>query len=258
MLINRLRTMVDSFRKSGVHGLYKEEGPDQQEGLAPHEAIDISDEFVNWLSFANAGMLVRGNLYCIDYAIRELPNSAPMIEIGSFCGLSTNLISYYKVRHGAKNALLCCDKWEFEKPVGQKMVGDSSISHEEYRHFVKETFLRNVSFFSRQELPFAFEMLSDEFFECWRNTDVSVDVFGRSIKMGGSISFSFIDGNHGYEYAKRDFDNCDEFLSPGGFILFDDSWDGSGFEVGRVAKEVAACGRYDLIVKNPNYLFRKK
>ena len=47
-------------------------------------------------------------------------------------------------------------------------------------------------------------------------------------------------------------------MSPGGFILFDDSGDGSGWDVCRVVREVNTLGTYDLIGHAPNYLFRKK
>ena len=220
--------------------------------------IDISDEYVNWLCFANSGMLLRGNLYCIDFAIRNLPTNDPIIEIGSFCGLSTNLISYYKERNKARNPLITCDRWEFEGGNGPASVGESSISHAEYREFVKETFRRNVSFFSKFELPFTFEMVSDEFFQAWKELREASDVFGRTLRLGGPISFCYIDGNHSYDYALRDFLNSDDFLVPGGFILFDDSADGSGWEVCRVVTEVLNSKRYDLVIKNPNYFFRKK
>ncbi|HEY8666463.1 MAG TPA: class I SAM-dependent methyltransferase [Tepidisphaeraceae bacterium] len=219
--------------------------------------VDITDQFVNWLSYANAGMLNRGNLYCIDYALRELPSDAPMMEIGSFCGLSTNLISYYRQKHGRPNRLITCDKWIFEGSE-EPMLGDTAITHEEYRAFVRETFQRNVKMFSRDELPFTVEAFSDEFFPLWRKEQRVEDVFGRPVQLGGRISFAFIDGNHSYDYALRDFENVDEFLEPGGFILFDDSADGSKFEVGEVAKEVAAGSTYEVVMKNPNYFFRKK
>ena len=53
------------------------------------------------------------------------------------------------------------------------------------------------------------------------------------------------------------FANCDEYLEGGGFLLFDDSSDGSGYEVCRVVQEVLKNGRYELVAKNPNYFFRK-
>jgi hypothetical protein len=221
-------------------------------------AIDISDEYVRWLCYANAGLLDRGNLCSFDYAIRNLPSEAPIIEIGSFCGLSTNLLTYYKEKHGVHNSLITCDKWEFETAQIGSVVGESSISHSEYRTFVKETYIRNIRMFSRYDLPYTVEMLSDDFFAAWRKAEEVSDVLGRSIQLGGPISFCYIDGNHSYEYVKRDFENCHEFLERGGFILFDDSADGSGREVCQVVAEVKVSGKYDVIIKNPNYLFVKR
>ena len=228
------------------------------DGGQPASPIDISDAYVNWLCFANAGMLQRGNLYCFDYALGHLPSGAPLVEIGSFCGLSTNLLTYYKQKHGVTNPLITCDRWFFEGAQDDSSVGASRISHAEYRAFVKETYIRNVGMFSRDDLPFTVEMFSDEFFEAWRAGRAETDVLGRPVKLGGPISFCFIDGNHSYEFARRDFEHTDEFLERGGFLLFDDSADGSGWEVCEVVKEVEAAGRYELVAKNPNYFFRKK
>lgn len=220
--------------------------------------IDISDEYVRWLCYANAGMLNPGNLYCFDYAIQNLPSEAPIIEIGSFCGLSTNLLTYYKQRHSAYNPLITCDKWEFETAQIDSMVGESSISHPEYRTFVKETYIRNIRMFSRHDLPYTVEMLSDDFFAAWRKSEEVADVLGRTVQLGGPISFCYIDGNHSYDFVKRDFENCNESLESGGFILFDDSEDGSGREVCLVVAEVKASEKYDVVIKNPNYLFVKR
>jgi hypothetical protein len=197
--------------------------------------LDISDEYVNWLCYA-----------------------APIVEIGSFCGLSTNLLTYYEAKNGVRNPLFTCDKWTFEGANHNSTLGDSSVTHEEYRTFVKETFIRNVSVFSRHALPHTVEILSDDFFEAWRESREVLDVFGRATRLGGPISFCYIDGNHTYEYVRRDFQNCDEFLEPRGFILFDDSADSSDWEVRQVIAEIQAAKKYECIVNNPNYLFMKK
>lgn len=216
-------------------------------------------EYMSWLTFVNAGMLIRGNVYCFDYAIKNLPSDAPIVEIGSFCGLTTNLITHCKERHSVKNKFITCDKWIFEGAgEGGLLGGSSNVSHDEYREFVKATFIRNIKIFSRYDLPYTIETFSDDFFEAWRNTGTCSDVLGRKIQLGGPISFCFIDGNHSYLFAKRDFENCDKHLEPGGFLLFDDSADGTEWEVCRVVKEVANTGRYELVAKNPNYFFRKK
>ena len=154
--------------------------------------------------------------------------------------------------------MITIDKWLFEGAALGYSVGESSITHDEYQAFVKETFRRNLRFFSRDDLPYAVEMLSDEFFQAWREGRRVRDVFEREIALGGKVSFCYIDGNHTYEFVRRDFEHCDEFLEPGGFLLFDDSADGSGWDVCKVMREVASGGRYELVIKNPNYLFRKK
>jgi hypothetical protein len=78
------------------------------------------------------------------------------------------------------------------------------------------------------------------------------------VTFGGPIAFAYIDGNHAYDFARRDFENTDRFLVPGGFILFDDSADGSEFEVTRVVQEVLNSDAYEIVAKNPNYLLRKR
>src|SRR4051794_39491385 len=160
--------------------------------------INIADDYVAWLSFANAGMLNRGNLLAFDYAIRNLPSSSAIVEIGAFCGLSTNLLSYYLKKHGATNTLFNCDAWRFEGAEGN--VGDSDFHHDEYRDFVRSSYKYNVRNFSRGRLPHTIESLSDDFFAAWGEGRTIRDVFGRPATLGGPINFAFIDGNHSYEF----------------------------------------------------------
>jgi Methyltransferase domain len=217
--------------------------------------LSLTDDYIDWISLANAGMLNKGNLLCFDYAIRNLPSNHPIVEIGSFCGLSTNLLSHFKKKHGAENQIFNCDHWDFEGAGGT--VGDSDISHTEFRTFVRDTYIRNVKMFSRASLPHTIEMLSDDFFTAWKSASSITDVFGRPAKLGGPISFCYIDGNHSYDFARQDFENADRFLEPGGFILFDDSADGSKWEVCRVIEEVKQMPNYRVVIKNPNYLVQK-
>lgn len=219
---------------------------------------EISDSFLTWLTFANAGMLHPGNLYCLDHAIRNMPDTLPIVEIGSFCGLSTNVITYLKEKHGRNNILFSCDKWVFEGADAQDglLAPTSTVTHAEFRHHVRESFIRNVALFSRTQLPHTIEVFSDEFFALWRRGAEVTDVFGRLVRLGGQIGFCYIDGNHRYEYASRDFVNADEFLAPGGFILFDDSADFAGVQ--KVVAEVVESGRYQLAARNPNHLFTKR
>jgi hypothetical protein len=75
--------------------------------------------------------------------------------------------------------------------------------------------------------------------------------------LGGKIAFCYIDGNHSYQFAKRDFENADKFLEIHGFILFDDSSDDSVFGCKNLMPEIIQSERYELVCKNPNYFFKK-
>jgi hypothetical protein len=217
----------------------------------------ISDEYINWLSFANAGMLSKGNIYSMRYAIENLPSTSPVLEIGSFCGLSTNVLSYLLSTQGKNNKIITCDKWLFEGAENNGYLGNSKISHHHYREFVKSTYMNNVEFFSQNNKPYTIECLSDDFFELWKKNESTIDIFGRNIEFGGTFSFCYIDGNHTYEFAKRDFINVDLYLEPNGYILFDDSSDANPFGLTRLMREIQSNKGYELILKNPNYLFKK-
>ena len=129
---------------------------------------------------------------------------------------------------------------------------------EEYRAHVIDTFRRNVTLFSSDRLPHHIELNSNAFFSAWALREKRTDFFGRPAQLGGPISFAYIDGEHTYAQSKKDFDNVDLYLEPGGFIVFDDTADYSNFGCKRTAEEAAALKRYDVVAKNPNYCLRKR
>jgi hypothetical protein len=228
-----------------------------QAGIDYLRTKTIKDEYIDWLTFANAGMLHKGNIYAMNLALENLPSAAPVLEIGSFCGLSANVISYLLSRHGKNNVIFNCDRWIFEGAENGGNLGKSNISHDKYRDFIKSSYLKNTEFFSSGNMPYTIEKFSAEFFELWEKRGTTTDVFGRNIRLGGEISFCYIDGNHTYQYAKQDFDNIDKHLTLGGYILFDDSSDADPFGLTRLMKEIKKNRRYELVIKNPNYLFRR-
>lgn len=246
--------MVGKVRKLLSRALFKAytvTAPD----LEP-ERVVLRDQYIEWLVYANGGMLDPGTPHLLDYAISHLPNGAPILEIGSFAGLSTNLITYLKWKHGAKNRLVNCDKWDGDVKNATDRVGDSPLLLKDYRALIRETYLRNVSVFSARDLPYTIEKVSDDFFAAWNAAQSVDDVWSRRVTLGGPLSFCFIDGNHSYDFVKRDFLNCDKSLSVGGFVLFDDSVS-EVWEVRLFIPEVFATGRYKLIATNPNHLFQK-
>jgi hypothetical protein len=218
-----------------------------------------ANEFVAWVRFAVPGMLGQGNIDAMEYAVANMPLGSPVLEIGSFCGLSTVVLSYLLDKHSKTTPIYTCDKWEFEGQQLGTLLGDSpSVTHDVYRAYVRSTFLRSMQTFAANRLPFTIECFSDEFFSRWFENEKTVDVFDRPVTLGGEISFCYIDGNHTYEFAKRDFENMNRALVSGGFVLFDDSWDGGPFEVNQLTREIASGHQYELVSRNPNYLFRKK
>lgn len=221
----------------------------------PPPVKTLRDEYLDWLGFANAGMMHPGNLYCLDYAIANLPSNNPVLEIGSFCGLSTNAMAHFLRKQKRPNKIVCSDKWIFENSDKQ-FLGTSSIQHADYRDYVKSSFMRNVEFFSPDNKPYAIEMFSDEFFSCYESGKEMIDIYGRNLPKS-NFSFAYIDGNHTYDFARRDFINTDKFLDVGGFVLFDDSSDTNPFGLTKLMREVCQMPRYALIEKNPNYLFKK-
>lgn len=217
------------------------------------------DEYLLWLSFAVPGMLAKGNVNGIAHALQHMPAGGAVLEIGSFCGLSTCVLAHLRQTHGVTAPFFSCDRWAFEGQQLGALIGTSpTVTHDAYRAFVKASFLRNTQMFCSGDLPATVEQDSDGFFDLWRRGATLTDVFGRPTRLGGPLSFVYIDGNHTYEYANRDFQNSDAFLVKGGFLLFDDSADGSQWEVCRVVKEVLDSGAYELVAKLPNYLVRKK
>ncbi|MDX2245881.1 MAG: class I SAM-dependent methyltransferase [Bacteroidia bacterium] len=228
--------------------------------------IDLSDEYINRLFCANAGMLIRGNLLAFDYAIRHLPSDSPLVETGSYAGLSANVITYFLQKYQRNNVLFTCDNWSY---CGEKdhlnpgepymtRVGDHPyLTRTDYMQFVRDSFLRNVSFFSSRRLPHSFDLTSVRFWENWEDGTETKDMFGRMTRLGGAVSFGFIDGDHHPEAAWEDWKNLDRHLEPGGFVLLDDSADHSQGGRKILARELLRHKGYIFVLKNPNYLFRK-
>jgi hypothetical protein len=211
-----------------------------------------------WMKFINPGMLAPSNIDLMAFCLTRLPSDAPLIEIGSFTGLSLNHMIYFLRRDQRPNQVFSVDEWHFEGASLDRPIENTSILYDDYRDHVVETFRRNVQLFSGDRLPFHIQLSSDVFFEAWREEKTCNDFFGRTAKLGGPISFAYIDGDHSYEQSKRDFENVDRRLERGGFIIFDDSADDSGWGSHRTAKEAADSKRYELVAKNPNYCIRKK
>lgn len=207
--------------------------------------------------YANVpGWLEKGHLYCMEYAIKNLPDDkSPIIEIGTYHGLSSNSILYFLSKHQVKNPLWTVDLYSRitdpkEKVVNLKSPYDINL-------FIKESFVRNVRFFNPDAVVHSSDLSSDNFFKAWDDGTAIKNLFGGEFTPQGTISFAYVDGNHDYDFVKRDFENIDKYLLVGGFILFDDSAGYTNFDPKLVAQEAVKSGRYKVVRKNPHYFIQK-
>lgn len=226
--------------------------------------IDASDEFIEHLCWVNPGFLHRGNVYAISHSIKNMPPQTSIIEVGVFCGLSTNVISYFRKLHNREDALIFnTDIWQLYGYDPGQQIGTTGITKEKYRDHLIATYQSNVDFFSKSEGISTFEMHSDDFFNSWGKALTKEDLRGQRVQLGGHIGFAYIDGSHLYNQVKGDFLNVKDKLVKGGFILFDDSADDvyipNDCEVSVLMKEISRdyAHEFELVLKNPNYLFRR-
>ncbi len=229
----------------------------------------MQDDYITRMqaSMGGAGMLHDGNIYAFDYVIRRLPERATILEIGSFAGLSTNVIAWLLRKHNKKASFFSCDPWVYNGYHDQARKEDAAymahfegcqhITREDYTEFIRESFIKNTAFFSKEFRPHTLRMRSDAFFEAWKQKETATDVFGRTAALGGPLSFVYVDGDHSYEVARRDVEHSLEYLEPGGFLLLDDSADFWRYGSVQLAKEMRRWKGLELVMKNPNYLYRK-
>ena len=217
-----------------------------------HEGGKLAhDEFVTYLQNLVGGFLAPGNLEAMERALNEMPSRGAVVEIGSFLGLSTNILAYTLQQRNCAQTFFSCDPWTYEGGL------QSLTQTPEFNAWARRTFTENTRLLSAGRLPHTVEATSDAFFEMWGNNAVTDDVFGRTVQLGGPIAFCYIDGDHTEAATRRDFQNVHQNLLPGGFILFDDS-SNHGYEgVQRVINEVSQNSDYEIAGTFPNVLARR-
>lgn len=226
--------------------------------------LPYTDRFVIRLPSATlgCGMLHEGNIFLMDHAIQNMPAAKYVLEIGSWGGLSTNMLLHFMRKHDRKEQFLGCDPWlyqyneqEAEHEFG--IDGRDDISRMEYMAYIRKGFMDSVRLFNKDRLPFTVPLKSDDFFDSFDKKAALTDVFGRTSILEGAFSFAYVDGNHAYEFVKRDFENVNKHLVVKGFILFDDSFDGAQFGSAQLMKEIKRNPNFRVVYKNPNYLVQK-
>lgn len=200
----------------------------------------------------------------MEYAINNMPEYGMVVEIGSFAGLSANVLLHLLNKYKKEHELICVDAWIYEgyndyknEAIPDFIDGREDVSRKEYSTYIREAFKNSLKLFQPNRLPYAFHAKSTAFFEAWDKEELT-DVFGRSKKISGNISFCYIDGDHSYQASKEDFEHCYKYMLSGGFVLLDDSADNLRFGSCRLAQELSKDERLELVNADENYLFRKK
>lgn len=212
----------------------------------------------------SAGMLHPGNVYLMECAIQNMPDNGAVVEVGLYGGLSTNLIIHLLQRYQRAAAFFGCDAWIYEgyhDQAGQDKTGIDDrpdIPRDIYSAYIREAFMRATQLLSAGRLPGTCHCTFEDFYDQWAKQACATGVFQRTVQLGGPIAFAYIDGNHAYDFVRRDVENTARHLLPGGFMLLDDTADHLPFGSRRLAQEWNRRGDFELVKKNPNYLLRKK
>jgi tetratricopeptide (TPR) repeat protein/predicted O-methyltransferase YrrM len=152
---------------------------------------DIKDEIkrVEELTKDVYGAISLHEARFLYYLAKEGPGEGVIVEIGSFCGYSTIWLA-------------CGSKWaEREKvyaidPQNDPLLGDNEVI---FKENIKKTGVKDWV------IPLI--MTSEEAAKNWN---------------GDPIRLLFIDGNHEYEYVRKDFVLWNPYLIDGGVIVFHD------------------------------------
>lgn len=74
----------------------------------------LQDPAIMWARWAIGGWLDDADIRIINHCIKRLPTRNPVIEIGSFCGLSAVVTGRILQIAKSRNRLICVDPWRFE------------------------------------------------------------------------------------------------------------------------------------------------
>ena len=231
-----------------------------------HSIHQEHDLFIKRLrsSVIGEGMLSPQNITLMEYAIQHMPDSGVVLEIGSYAGLSTNVILHLMNKYARPHEMFCVDRWIYEGYQDKNTTanplfidGRTDVLRSDYCDYLKKAFIQSLQLFQPHRLPYAFHEKSDTFFTHWDKTEMT-DVFGRNKLPGGQITFAYIDGDHSYEGAKKKKKKTLRYMLPGGLILLDDTSQHLKFGSVQLRREIMRDIRIEIVSSDHNLLERKK
>ena len=116
------------------------------------------------MSWSTGGMMTPGNVDATYHALNNIGDvEGHLLEIGCFCGLSSNLITLLKRACGVSKLLFAVDPWVYGPTEArhETFTDFTTVTWDEYQTFVREAYRSRVGFFSRDDLPHAVRHFSD-------------------------------------------------------------------------------------------------
>ena len=163
------------------------------------------------------GWVSEWELYFLYTNATLFYNYGGILEIGSWQGLSTSAL----MQVGCP--LDCVDTFEGSTDMGQGM---QDLVMRSLGRPLRQVFDENVQMVLEEcqgaATPTVHQMRSEEFLD-------------KAVANETKYRLIFVDGDHHYETARNDFEQCRKLLHPGGILVFDDcAW----ADVNRAATDV--------------------
>ena len=205
------------------------EFPIRQEGVAWDRIEQLVEGVDGWTPIDQLFAL-----YILSIATQEIPGD--LVEVGSWCGRSAVVLaSAARIAGNAK--VHCVDlfpeksdwsentdgTYSFQTVIdGQTFGGHQSqtVWKEPFENQILQTYDSNQSIFNRFKEVIR-ERGMEDIVQPHRG-----DLSSFLASMGDDFKcrLAFLDGDHGYQEVREDILNIDKYLSPGGWICFDDAF----------------------------------
>ncbi|WP_179187881.1 class I SAM-dependent methyltransferase [Kiloniella majae] len=195
--------------------------------ISHQERLPKTEEIAGLIFYTRAipGMTSEEKLAALASIFPVLPKG-DIIEIGAYRGKSSYFLSWAARRYNIGKVLVV-DPWDaivaqqndspdVLKDPNQELVEDvSSFWESAHQGFLAalSPFIGHINYL-RKPSQDAARIYSS-------NNEIQSSTFGTT-KYCGKISLIHIDGNHDYNMVKKDCDSWLKFMTPGGWIIFDD------------------------------------
>lgn len=191
--------------------------------------------------------------------IARLLPPGDLVEVGCLYGRSAFALGYLASRHKL-GSLICVDPWNSAELTDQG--SQASVLNAEHV---------NIDFQGIFRIYLSAVALLDNVGYIRKTSEAALPVYMEALKQGvlhspelGSVPLArqlgllHIDGNHRYDFVRKDVETWSPYLAPGGWLLLDDYVWAFGDGPRRVGDELLASPRYDSAFVSGDTLFMRR